>query len=358
MQALNSDTSFSLVSEIALWTAQISVLATLAIFIFILISRALYKFRQKRKGGLIKAMRPILAEVALGEKEGNLATLPVHSKRIGNLFLHQWNVVQESLTGNSSSRLNKLARRLHLDSLARALLDHRQLRMRLLAAATLGHMRDRQAWRPLLTTLDSKNSLVSQVSARALCQIDPGRGAQELVKRIPDRHDWPAGRVATILAETGQEYVEKPLYAALAAATPKQAISLLKFVPLFSVSRRDAPIRDILEGATDPALIAACLKVLRDPSQLPLVRKLTAHKTWYVRVHAITFLGQAGVAQDADIITRALTDSEWWVRYRAAQALYEMPWIDVPKLRSIQEKQVDQFARDILDQVISEASFA
>jgi HEAT repeat protein len=49
-----------------------------------------------------------------------------------------------------------------------------------------------------------------------------------------------------------------------------------------------------------------------------------------------------------------LSDKEWWVRYRAAQALSRLPSMRSPRLKSIQAKQPDPFARDMLAQVIAE----
>jgi HEAT repeat protein len=49
-----------------------------------------------------------------------------------------------------------------------------------------------------------------------------------------------------------------------------------------------------------------------------------------------------------------LSDKEWWVRYRAAQALSRLPSMRSPRLKSIQAKQRDPFARDMLAQVIAE----
>lgn len=358
MRALNSITSFDQVTHIALWAGQISLLTAIAIFAFIAFLRVRLTFRQKLAADLINAWRPALAEIAFSKKDLHSAALPVVGKRDRTLFLRQWCTVQETLSGNASSRLNEMARALGLDIFARQMLGHRRLNMRLLATVVLGHMRNTEAWLPVWRELDSQNTLLSLISARALVQISPSRAIPELIARIPMRQDWPDGRVASILTAAGQENIEEPLRVALATAIPEHAISLLKFVPIIPVPSIDELVSTILGNATDPALIAACLKVLRIPSQLPLARKLATHEEWFVRVLAVKFLGQTGTAQDTDSIIRALTDTEWWVRYRAAQALCQCPWISLDDLRSIQRQQSDKFAHDILEQVISEASYS
>jgi hypothetical protein len=50
-----------------------------------------------------------------------------------------------------------------------------------------------------------------------------------------------------------------------------------------------------------------------------------------------------------------LSDREWWVRYRAAQALVELPWLAQAELRALQDGLTDRFAADMLAQVVAEA---
>ena len=359
VQALNSITGFEQVSHIALWTAQIILFTTLAIFTLIGLLRARLNFREERAAALISVWRPVLAAAAFSQGSTRSAVLPTVKKRDIVLFLRQWSAVQETVSGDASIRLNGLARRLQLDEVALKLLDHRRISMRLLATVVLGHMRVAEAWLPVWKDLDSQNTLVSLVSANALTQICPSRAIPELIARIPVRHDWPADRIASILAAADPHNSEEPFKSALLEATPnpQHTISLLKFVPIFASPSIDELVTKILINASDPSLIAACLRVLSNPAQLPFARKLVTHDEWYVRVLAIRFLGQTGTVDDTKRVVRALMDEEWWVRYRAAQALCHFPWIDLKGLRKIQQEQSDDFARDILEQAISEAKF-
>lgn len=354
---MHSGTDFDLVVIIALWTGQIAVFATLAIIVFVLLSRASFNARQKQINVLITSWRPILAEVALaGHRQASVA-MPKLARRNRRLFLHEWNALQESLTGEAQDRLNAFGRDLGLDSMAWQWLHHRQLGFRLLATATLGHMRAARAWQPLLKQLESRESLLSLMAARALAQIDAERAMPVIIPHILSRDDWTAGRVASILTRAGPEIVAPPLLAALAAATPGQARILLNFVRVIPASYSEETVRTVLESATDAELICACLKALQSPDLLPLARQLTGHEQWQVRLNAIAFLGRVGSRGDSKYLIRALQDREWWVRYRAAQALCHLPWIDLEKLRLIQRKRKDRFARDILEHVISEAGF-
>ena len=53
-----------------------------------------------------------------------------------------------------------------------------------------------------------------------------------------------------------------------------------------------------------------------------------------------------------------LTDTEWWVRYRAAQAIAGLPFLGPNALRQLQIRQSDRFAAEILQQVMAEAGLA
>ena len=64
--------------------------------------------------------------------------------------------------------------------------------------------------------------------------------------------------------------------------------------------------------------------------------------------------GRIGEDEDEALLVPLLGDQEWWVRYRAAQALAHLPTMQAPRLRSIQASQTNPFARDILSHVMAE----
>jgi HEAT repeat protein len=69
-------------------------------------------------------------------------------------------------------------------------------------------------------------------------------------------------------------------------------------------------------------------------------------------------LGRIGEQRDTEKLIQLLGDSQWWVRYRAAQALAKLPWINQESLERIQAEQTDRFAEDILEQVMAEGEYA
>ena len=69
-------------------------------------------------------------------------------------------------------------------------------------------------------------------------------------------------------------------------------------------------------------------------------------------------LGRLGEREHVGLLESLLQDREWWVRYRAAQALVGLPFLGPNALREIQRRQTDRYAVDILDQAFAEVGIA
>ena len=65
-------------------------------------------------------------------------------------------------------------------------------------------------------------------------------------------------------------------------------------------------------------------------------------------------LGRIGGLGDADVLVRMTTDAQWWVRYRAAQALLHIPALGTERVRSLVVGTADRYAIDMLQAVLAE----
>jgi HEAT repeat protein len=183
------------------------------------------------------------------------------------------------------------------------------------------------------------------------------------------RTDWPASRVANMLQMAGADVISDQIAnAALkfaleesgqnANANGKPATNdparLVRYLELaYNVAALPAA-RTIAEFSHDPEVLAACLRLFNRAEDLPVVRECVSHEDLCVRVQAAAALGRIGEAHDEELLVPLLSDTEWWVRYRAAQALSRLPHMREPKLKTIQAAQANPFARDILTQVMAE----
>jgi HEAT repeat protein len=270
-----------------------------------------------------------------------------------------WNEHQSLIQGESRDHLVDFASRAGLGRAARRMLRHGRMQNRLIAITALGNLRDRSAWHELRPLAESPNPYVSLAAAKAMMRIDAAAAGPTVVHALARRVEWSPARVAAMLRAVGAEAFSATL--AAEAATPRSRSSP-RFIRLLELCHpQDAlpATRHIIDDAVDEETICACLHVLghfRDPEDLERVRAHLDHGASNVRIRAVTVMGLIAGLEDWPAIARMLADSEWWVRYRAAQALGGLPGMTPERLRELRDQQTDRFARDILDQVMAEAA--
>jgi HEAT repeat protein len=350
---LDSFASSEAIVQAALLSGQFALLATAVLLGYAFVLRASLTLRNRRYAAFIEVWRPVLAEVV---SDGGLQreTLPALRRRDLEFFLHEWNITHDSIRGSAESRLNALARELGIDHKVWKMLDRHQVRHKLVATATLGHLGEVRAWDRLCSLVESSNTLLSLLAASALVQIDANRALPIVIPRMAEREDWPPARVATILRRAGPDAVSEPLAAAILEATPEKANRLLGYLDTCHLRVADELTHRLLKYSDDDYIITALLRTLDNPRELPIVRKLLGHERWHIRMLSAIALGRIGEAEDTGSLIELLSDQAWWVRYRAAQTLAHLPFMTIGQLREVQAAQGDRYARDILDQVIAE----
>jgi HEAT repeat protein len=206
--------------------------------------------------------------------------------------------------------------------------------------------------------LGHSNLTIAVTAAEALVNIDARKGIEELMPLIAHRSAWPRTRIGQILNAAGPEAVTRPYCSAIHDASVSEAIQLLRYFEAALVSDVDSAVAEMLLRRTDPGLISAALKAVRGHLPTTLIKRFVRHHTWYVRMQTANLLGRLGRREDYPRLEPLLSDSEWWVRYRAAQALVNLPYLDLSSLLDLQRRQQDPYARDILGQAIAEAGLA
>jgi len=205
---------------------------------------------------------------------------------------------------------------------------------------------------------DDPNPYASLAAAKAMMRIDAEAAAPTVVLQLARRVEWSPARVAAMLRE-----VEAGAFsAALAAeATTPRTRNSPRFIRLLELCYpQDAlpAAREILDQATDEETICACLHVLatsviRGPGARAPPHGPPGVERSNPRRHVI---GAIAELDDWPAIARRLSDPEWWVRYRAAQALAGLPGMNTRRLLELRDQQTDRFARDILDHVLAESA--
>lgn len=274
-------------------------------------------------------------------------------------LLSIWNEYHSLLDGSARERLNEFARRTGLDQAARRMLASHRPKTRLLALTAMANLRDRSFAPELQRLSRDRDSLISFIAIKALVRMNPVEGIPVFVQALAERDDWSTAQVAVLLREAGPE-LHSALLAGIAMTAPSSHRSrIVRFLEGARAQDALPAVRRILEASPDEETICACLLVIarfRNPADLELVRSFLDHSSAHVRIRAVTALGRICGNDDLNHLVQMLGDREWWVRYRAAQALAWLPGMRLSQMHTIQAEHADFMARDIIAHVLAEES--
>jgi HEAT repeat protein len=306
----------------------------------------------------ISRWRDVFASSMLSNESAKQQVLPEFHNRDRLNLLDEWNRARSMVEGSAADNLIELAQRAGIPKIAQQLFRSHRLRARILALQTLGHLRDRKSYDIIHELLDHENTALSITAAAALVDIDPDRGIAALVPRINLRRDWPKTRVSVLLRQAGSERISEPMFRAIRSEDDEGKTYLLQFARLVEASILDALVSDLLRESRDPGVLNAALKLVSGFAGVPRIAALTRHEVWFVRMQAANVLGRIGQQEHLSLLESLLDDKEWWVRYRAAQAIASLPFLGPNELRRLRGRQSDRFASDILEQAFAEVGLA
>lgn len=344
-----------LVLTVAHWVSIAVVALVLFLMAYILLLRAFLLLKERRYREFSARWRPIL----LNDGKNRSDRLPHIGYADRFSFLILWNMLREEKDRDAEACdwMNSVAVATGIDRVARRLLAKRGIRKKLLAVVSLGQLRDKSQWEKLCQMALSEHALLSLAATQAIARIDPGAAVPIIVPLVVTRADWPAAKVASILGAIGPDLVSKPLTAAVTQAPPEAMQRLIPYLETCHEAVTLPAVRQILKNPPDDKVIGPCLSVIgkfRDAKDLKLVRHYLMHARWHVRAHAAACLGRIGTSEDEDKLVALLADPEWWVRYRAAQAIVDLSSSNMLRIRKLKDGLDDRYAKDILDQVMAE----
>lgn len=346
-------TSSDPIVRFAFWSGAAAFLLTIIIGTAILCLYWFQAVRVRWYRWMTTIWRPILLEAIAGTE----ATLPILRKPCALPFLNLWVYMHESVRGESRHRLNAVARRLGVDRRALHLLQHGNMSARLIAAVALGYLGEQSARKILRRAASEHHPALSLTAAQALIHIDAVAEIDHVVSLLCRRDDWPTDKVTVMLRSAGSDVISLPLERELARSTDdKRVRRLVRYLPLMQSQIAMSLASRIVRRSRDVEVLAASLSALRSPEYLPYVRGFLKHPRATLRARAVEVLGSVGVATDRRYLVHLLSDKDWWVRYRAAQALISFPGVTINVIKTIRSELHDHYARDILEHVLAERS--
>jgi len=355
-QKMESFLGYSIDSEamlkVSITLMKIVIFLTVAVFFQVIYLRSALVYREYRKKNFIALWRPVLMESVAHVPE----KLPHLNQKFIQDFVAEWNSLYEKLGGLSHDNLIEIARRLDVNRSAILMLVSRHPRIQLTGIITLGNMRVVGAWDVLSYIARSDHTILSMAAYRSLILIDSDRALYELLPILLKRLDWPPSMVARILKDTDSLKVCGLIAETCTTANDAQLANLIQYLNTLNCMCAHEVFREILkdENKHDDHVISLCLSELNDPTSIEFARKYTTSTRWHVRAHAATALGNIGSEEDIRTLISMTGDDEWWVRYRAAQALAKLPFVKVENLKGMQKIHPHKLAKQILSQVIAE----
>ncbi|HSD70419.1 MAG TPA: HEAT repeat domain-containing protein [Woeseiaceae bacterium] len=350
--------AISSASHLATIAAYAAAGGTAVLFLYAMGLRISHILQARTRQRVRNTWWPVFAEAATSERRNAAARLPRTPRRHLPVVLREWCGFRNSVRGASVNRLNALARHAGLLALARDGLDSRHLGRKLLAVQAIGLLKDLPSWHAIQSLLEHKSIALSITAAAALVDIDARRAVPLVIPLICSNDRWPRTQIAKLLANAGPDNISDALCAAITSSTDSIAARLLRYADCISTSQLNQLLDRLLVERQAPDLLAAALKVARGLNCYETVVALTQHKAWYVRMQAAAVLGQFGTRTSIRHLEPLMSDPEWWVRYRAAQAIASLPFLGPHALRRLRERQTDRYARDMLQQVLAERGVA
>ena len=302
-------------------TGALGITAVLVVHIVLL--RGLRVLDERSKQRFLQRWRPLVYDSIT---EGPVPW-PVLPRRDHERFMWFWNQLHEAVRGDAKAALTRCGTELGIGQTAKRFLRSRRVSRRLLGIVTLGNLREARYWDDLLPIAHEAHVSVSLAAVQALVRIDATRAVPELMPHFAHREDWPVSRVHAMLEQVDYVTVTTAVDAALPSSSDAAAMRLIEFAASGDAVALQPAMVNRLRKSQTPGLWANVLRHLHDPDHLELVRESCTHPVWFVRVQAANALGRMGGPPDVERLVRLLGDGEWWVRYRAAEALLKLPFL-------------------------------
>jgi hypothetical protein len=328
----------------------VAAVVTAGLALQVLVLRERRARRERRRERFVARWRPLMFEwLADGGPPP-----PAIARADEESFLLLWIGLQDGVRGEPRAGLNRLAEAVGARAMALRRLADGDVLARLLALRTLGHLGQADDQAALVAWVDDPRPYLSLAAVRALVRVAPAQAPAEVLPRLARRTDWPVAQFAVLLAEADAAAVAAALRSLFPALPPEPAVRVLPLLEIVDDATAAEVLRPLLASG-DPEVLAAALKRVRDPALLDHARDACRHPAWSVRTQAAAALGRAGSPFDRALLVSLLCDPEWWVRYRAAQALASGHFGAPERVAADVAATGDRFARDILAHAVAEA---
>ena len=270
-------------------------------------------------------------------------------------FCRLWCSLLDMISGGAHDRIRAIGQDLQLFSRLQPLFRHPRFEYRLLAVVCLGHLGGVQASHRLQDVIaEEKSPVLALAALDALMSVDQPAGLYwALIGR--KQHHWPTERLVQVFSQADKEWVVDALMRAIDNGDREDVPELLKLLAGLHMPLAATDIRALSEKyASSPEVISHLLPLVNHSVLHHWVRALLRHKQTSVRIQAARAMRRVGRTSDLKPLLPLLRDPDWWVRYRAMQAIDALPGVPKQEIENQVTRLSDPFAVDILKHVESE----
>jgi len=267
--------------------------------------------------------------------------------------------ISDRLGPEARSPLRPLFASLPLREKEAAALRHRRWERRMQAAERLGYLGDGVSVPALLDALQDPVLAVRFAAARSLATLGEIRAIPQIALAFDLPGEMNQRRVAEILLEFGPEG-KKELLGILRNADrtySDNAVGVVaRVLGMLRAPEACVPLTDLLAHDDFRIRLNAVrsLGLIGDRATADAVAKLSEDPAWEVRNVAMQAMGRLQAERYLAKLTAALRDNSWWVRFSAAQALWELGETGRRALKDAMSGDSDRYARDMSRQVLEE----
>lgn len=349
-----------MVIYIILLTSFILIIVLSSIFIYLTFNKFISKFIDIKRSNYRKKIYPLLNIYLAADSEYINRVFYTKKRWKREIII---DILYEKILVTKSKELldsiNRLYKELGLiDELASNLRDKRWW---IVADTTrrIGNLRIVELVPIIYSNLSSSNYDVWTSSARALSKM----GKNTLLIKFLLENDrklekWSVIRIGDMLDNEGDGDLD------LMLDSLEDASSLLKGIFIEAIGERKAvkalPVIEQYLDSDDSEIRITAFKAIGDiglTTQQEKVISLLYSDNWVEIVMAIRIVKESSLRVAIPILEQLMTNSNWWIRLRASEALFSFGTIGIERLEQIRAKHNDPYARDMANKVLQDKDF-
>ena len=308
--------------------------------------------REPRLAAFEAQWQPVLLACIAGEPPAQ--PLPVLRAHEHWPFLKMWLHSQMSVQGPCRERLAQLGQTMGCREMALRRLHSSHSAERLVGMLALGFLRDAGSVAELRAQLTRPSHHSAVYAGRALLEIDAQAHAGAVAQALLQAPGLDLALASVLLkpfrAVLGQALQQHP-------PTPADAAAALRWLRLADALKLQLPhalLAPFLTAEQDTELLMAAMRLYQGEQGAEVLTPYAQHPDWRVRVQLARALAHVGSAAQVPLLAGLAADAQWWVRYRAAQALLALPGLTRAQVHAAVAATGDRYAQSMLQAVLAE----